>query len=233
MSEFKWLGLVVWWPLFALWTEKEAPISVEWVPFPTPTHSLSPPKKHKFLCFLSHFICPCHRVPSLAHVNEKMGKKTHGKICFSRGHNLIICDVFWDFVSVQFDYMWCFLGLCLCAIWLYVMLFGTLFVCNLIICDFFGTLFVCNWIFGGVMIFVTIFQQWLIVQLMASFLEWRISLSENVSFNLLSILSNLVAAFFTLVESNLTSFLDSFFLPKKKHWWIGLRGIRGTYLTNK
>jgi hypothetical protein len=159
----------------ALWTGKEAPISVGWVPFPTPTLSLSPPKKHNILLISFYdsffiFICQCHRVPSLAHVNEKAEKKPM-EICFPE-------DIIWS----------------------YVMFFCTLFLCNLIICDVFWTLFVCNWIFGGVTIFVTIFQQWS-VQLITSFLQWHISSSENVSFNLLSILSNLVAAFFTLAES--------------------------------
>jgi hypothetical protein len=121
-------------------------------------------------------------------------KKTHRKIVFPKDIiwsyvmffwtsfvcNLIICDVFldfvlcaiWlyvmfflDFVFVQFDYMWCF--------------FWTSFVCNLIICDFFWTLFVCNWIFECVMILVTIFQQWHFrsihhfFPLMTHFIKWK------------------------------------------------------------
>ncbi len=119
MSEFKWLGLVVWWPLFALWTEKEAPISVEWVPFPTPHQKSIIFLLISFYASFVIFICPCHRVPSLAHVNEKT-EKNPWKNCFPE-------DIIWS----------------------YVIFFWTLFVCNLIICDVFWTLFVCNWIFGG------------------------------------------------------------------------------------
>jgi hypothetical protein len=57
--------------------------------------------------------------------------------------------------------------------------------------------------------------------LIASFLEWRISSSENVNFNLLSILSNLVVAFFTLVESNLNFIFGLLLFTQKNIGGLG------------
>jgi hypothetical protein len=73
----------------------------------------SPPKKHnifahKFLCFLCHFHLSMPPGSFIGPCKWKNWKKPMEKL-FSWGHNLIICDIFLDFVCVQFDYMWCFL----------------------------------------------------------------------------------------------------------------------------